>query len=149
MLVILLRQVIGSVRDSVYPNTALEKMTPRSETHMTTEKNNQQGDLRTSLLADITEAEQKIEAFNNHILNHKHMYPGIAAAILIMLYLGMVEPHIQMHIWGMIGTLFIILGGATWWKRREADKLNAALEAAELAFKEYEKGRRKKRRKKK
>jgi len=114
---------------------------------MNNEKDQQPGELRATLLAELEDAERAIEAFNGHILNHKHMYPGLAAAILIMLYLGMVEPLIQFYIWGMIGTLFVILAGVTYWKRAEADKLNARLEAAQLAFKEYERGRRKKKRK--
>lgn len=107
----------------------------------------QPGELRQQLLAEVKAAEQGIAAFNGHILNHKHMIPGIAAAILVLLYLGMAEPLIQIYTWGMIGTLFVILGGVTFWKRRQADTLNVRLDAAQKAWKAYEKGRRRKRRK--
>lgn len=115
---------------------------------MTQQTKNGNGSLRETLLADIENAEQQVEAFNSNILNHKHIFPGSAAALLIMLYLGMIEPRIQYHTWGMIGALIIALAAVTFWKRRQAEILNARLDAAKLAFKEYEKGRRKKKRKK-
>jgi len=115
---------------------------------MTQENSNENGSLRESLLADIESAEQKIEAFNAHIFNHKHIFPGAAVATLILLYLGMIEPRVIIYTWSMIAILIICLVGITFWKRREAEFLNEQLEATKLAFKEYEKGRRKKKRKK-
>lgn len=109
---------------------------------------NQPGEQRTALLAEIEAAEKANEAFNASLLNHKQLYPGAAIAFLILLYLGMIEPLAQTTAWVMIGLLAVALVGITFWKRRQADILNARLEAANQAFKEYERSRRKKRRKK-
>lgn len=112
-------------------------------------KNGQQANLRDTLLADMENAEQQIEAFNSGILNHKHIFPGAAAALMVLLYLGMIERRVQIYTWAAIGLVILGLIGLTFWKRQQADKLNARLETAQLAFKDYERTRRKKRRKKK
>lgn len=114
---------------------------------MSTIQDTQPGGLREQLLADIENTQQEIETFNSHILNHKHFFSAVGAGILILLYLGMVEPRITMYVWGFIGTIFVILAGVTYWKKNQAERLNAQLDSAQKAFKEYEKGRRKKRKK--
>ena len=112
-------------------------------------KSHEPGELRATLLAELKTAEEATEDFNASLFNHKHLFPGAAIALLILLYLGMIEPAAQFYTWVMIGLLFVGLAYITFWKRREAERLNTRLEAAQKAFKEYERGRRRKKKKNK
>lgn len=102
-----------------------------------------------TLANNITVAEQKIKDFNEHWMNHKHLFPAVAIALMVLIYLGMIEPGVEMFVWPMSGLLIAGLIGLLVFRDRLAKKLNGELDAAQAELKEFEKMRRKKRRKKK
>jgi len=99
---------------------------------------------RECLEADIEAAQQNIHAFNTHLLNHKHLLNAFAVVIMGLIFLGMLVASIAVYLWALCGTLIIALIVIMWRRGKLAKQLDLEMEAAQKAFKEYERSRRKK-----
>nr|WP_321255891.1 hypothetical protein [uncultured Pseudodesulfovibrio sp.] len=94
--------------------------------------------------ADIKDAEERIRLFNKHWLNHRNILPAFAVSLMVLIFLGMLVPIIMVPVWILGGVYVAVFVGAMYWRSRRADTLNEEMEAVQKAFKEYERGRRKK-----
>lgn len=99
---------------------------------------------REVLEAEISRVQKDIADFNSHWLNHKHIISAFAVFLMALIFAGMLIPSVELLMWKLCGgaTLFFI--GAMLWRTQVAKRLNSEMEAAQEAFKEYERGRRKK-----
>lgn len=97
---------------------------------------------------DVVNVQRKIDEFTSHWLNHKYLFPGFAVVVMGLIFLGMLVPSIVIAAWVLCGILFVSFAGAMIWKDRLARQLNAAMESAQIALKEYEKQKRRKKRNK-
>lgn len=97
---------------------------------------------------DVADIQEKINDFSSHWLNHRFLFPGFSAAIMGLIFLGMLVPAVEMVAWVFCGALLASFIGAMLWKDHLARQLNGAMEAAQIALKEYEKQKRRKKRKK-
>lgn len=100
--------------------------------------------LRQQLEADMADVNRRIEAFNSHWLNHKHLVNAFAVVIMAFIFLGMLVKSIELYMWILCGVAFVALVAVMGYRSRQARMLNAEMEAAQAAWKEYERGRRKK-----
>lgn len=100
---------------------------------------------RERLEANIEEIGQRISAFNNHILNHKHLVSASGVLIMALIFLGMLVPSIEMAAWILCGIFVVALVGTMAYRERQAKMLDAEMAVAQDEMKAYEKGRRKKR----
>jgi len=98
---------------------------------------------RDSLQADIRRIEEAIKRFNTHWLNYRHIVSAFAVVIMALIFAGMLVPSIELHLWGLCGMLAVAFVGVMAWRSRRAGLLNKAMEAAQKAFKDYERSRRK------
>lgn len=97
-----------------------------------------------SLTAEIQRIQQEITAFNTHWLNHKHLVNGFAVMIMAFIFLGMLVTTIELIMWSLCGVSVVALICVMAYRSQKATKLNAGMETARKALKEYERGRRKK-----
>lgn len=97
-----------------------------------------------SLKAAIADVNERIEAYNSHILNHKHLVSAFGVVIMALIFLGMLVPSIEMALWGLCGMLIVAFIATMAYRTRLAKQLDAEMIAAQKALKEYERGRRKK-----
>jgi len=98
---------------------------------------------RERLEADIRGMDDQIKEFNAHWLNHRHIMSAFAAIILALILTGMFLKTVELYLWGFGGILMICFVGVMIWRTKEAERLNIEMEAAQKAFKDYERGRRK------
>ncbi|WP_319542580.1 hypothetical protein [uncultured Pseudodesulfovibrio sp.] len=94
--------------------------------------------------ATIKDVEELIRIFNKHWLNHRNILPAFAVSLMTLIFLGMLVPIIMVPVWILGGVYVVAFVGAMCWRSRRADALNEKMEAAHKAFKDYERGRRKK-----
>jgi len=94
--------------------------------------------------ADIKDVEERIRVFNKHWLNHRNILPAFAVSLMVLIFLGMLVPVLTVPVWILGGVYVVAFVGAMYWRSRRADTLNEEMEAVQKAFKEYERGRRKK-----
>ncbi|QJB55117.1 hypothetical protein [Pseudodesulfovibrio sp. zrk46] len=99
---------------------------------------------RERLEADIATAQDQILAFNAHWLNHKHLTSAVGAAVMAFIFTGMLVPPAEIVMWVLCGALVAAFAGVLVWRGKKADALNEQMATAQKAFKEYERGRRKK-----
>ncbi|MGL1861699.1 MAG: hypothetical protein OCC46_04150 [Pseudodesulfovibrio sp.] len=98
---------------------------------------------REALEANIHTVENLIQEYNAHWLQHKHLMSAFAALVMALIFTGMLVKSIELYLWGLCGILLVVYVGLMVWRTRRAAQLNVLMAAAHEAFKEYEKGRRK------
>lgn len=99
---------------------------------------------REHLEAEIQRIEAEIKEFNAHFLNQKNIQNACAAVIMAFIFTGMLVKEIEMYLWASSGGLVVFYVGIMLWRNRMSAKLNSEMEAAQAAWKEYQRGRRKK-----
>lgn len=97
-----------------------------------------------TLKEDIHQIGERIEAYNAHFLNHKHLVNGFAVLIMALIFLGMLVTTIELYLWGLCGVLIAAFIAIMVYRGRLAKRLDAEMAAAQKALKEYERGRRRK-----
>ncbi len=96
---------------------------------------------RNGLEADIQAINEEIEEFNAHWLNNKNIMNSCAAVIMAFIFTGMIFKSIEMYLWASSCGLVVCLVGIMLWRNWKSTSLNDKMEAAQSAFKEYKKGR--------
>lgn len=97
-----------------------------------------------ALTAKVEAVQEEINAFNSHILNHKHITSAFAALIMAFIFLGMLIKSIELYFWGLVGVSVVVFIGIMFWRGKQADRLNAEMDVAMKALKKRQRERRKK-----
>jgi len=101
---------------------------------------------REELARKVEDVRERIEAYNGHWLNHKHLVSAFGVLIMAFIFTGMLFRSIEDVMWLLCGVCLFALVTVMLWRSRLAGRLNAEMAEAQAALKAHERERKRKRR---